>query len=341
VLGILVPDLLVDLALWNRSGTSKSHPILARLAIALLCPLLAVLLLVAQQLISVHLWNYTSRLVIYYFTLNLALLTLPRDSWLRMIDIAPDLDALITDDDDRRRLVAVLDRTAQLRYQLSIGFATSVVGIIIAALIAEARNVPPENAIAYELSLGMTLLLGSNVVIWMVNGLRYLYVRSRLESVHFDQIAPEQAPGLRRIYALMTRVQWYATGGLLLSVLPLALVYVATPRTRVLHAAVVVASIIAFAVVVLVYTLPPWFLHVMRERDKERLLSVLRRELPVEIIRLEGTVLRHVVEKLALYEHLRTRPTGGLDRAMITSLLLALATVAAGFLPLLVGTPHA
>jgi hypothetical protein len=341
VLSIRIPDLATEFALGHAGNTLKPSPMLVKLGIALICPLLMLLLLLLEQAIAVHLYNYTSILVVYYFSLNFALLALPSDAWARLMRVAPDLDALITDENDTYAIVTLIKRTAQLRYQITISSAAAILGIVIAAVDAQARNIPVEYAIAYELSLGMTLLLGSNVVVWMINGLRYLHAMSRLESVQFDQVDPAQAPGLQRIYSLVTRVQWYATGGLLLSILPLAIAYATTPDTRFLHAAVISASVIAFIVVVLVYLLPPRFLHVMRKRDKERLLLELRNELPPEVLDLNGLTLCDATERLALYRHIQALPTGGLDRVMVTSLFLALATVAAGFLPLLLAPSHA
>ncbi len=169
----------------------------------------------------------------------------------------------------------------------------------------------------------------------MLNGLRYLLAFSRLASVRLDEVDPADTPGLRLSYLLIERTQRYATVGLLLAILPLALRYGLAAQTHTLTVALIAAAIASFVVVVLVYVLPSRFLNDIRERDKRRLLDELRPGLPA---RLSIVDRGNVAERLAIYEHVQKSPTGGFDRSVLISIVLATVTVAAAFVPLLFGS---
>ncbi len=284
-----------------------------------------------------HLWDYIGTLTILYGALNYALMSLPGDAWRRVVLIAPEVDSLIRDPADRSRLARLVAKGLRLELQLCISALAAVGGFVIAIVEARSHGVVLSSIVVYALSLASALFLGVNVVLWMLYGLRYLFVFSRLTSVRLDEVDPGATPALSDMYPLIARVQWYATIGLLLAILPLALRYVLAAQTHTLTVALIAAAIAAFIVVLLVYVLPSRFMREVREREKRRLLFELRRSLPSTLTGLDRGDVELVGECLAIYEQVRRQPTGGFDRTVLASLIVAMVTVAAAFAPLLFG----
>lgn len=303
--------------------------------LALICPTTVLLLLLLRPVGLPDLWNSTCWFVLYYGFLHWTLLIVPQDSWQRLADVAPDMDAVIRDPRERTRLATFVRRTLRLDVQIAIALISFVSGVVGATAAADAQGVSIAAAVPFELSIGLTMAFGSNVVLWIIGGLVWVHAMSRLESIRFDPIDPTRSPGLARMYHLVTRVQWYATGGLVLALLPHVVLYNDTRDSAFLQTTLFVAGCASVVVVLLVYTLPPWYLHLMRVRDKDALLSELHEQLPCDLPYVSPNELRTAQPKLDLYREIQSRPTGGLDRGVLTSLVAALVTIAAAFLPLL------
>lgn len=307
------------------------------LAIALACPVAALVALVFAWAGVDALWNATSWYVLYYVLLNLALLVVPRISWQRLEAIAGDVESLIQRPDERKRIADLIRRTLRIDVQIAAGLVGALAGAAGAAVTAHTLEIPVLAAIPFEISIAITMFFGVNVVLWIGCGLRWVHEMAALSSVRFDSIDAFQSPGLREMYALITRAQWYATGGLVLALLPLVVLYSQTRASGFLGVVVLAAGLGSVAVVLLAYTLPPYYLHLMRERDKDAILHEIRQSLPVEIASLRGDDLARVGPVMDLFYRMQARPTGGLTRSLVTSLIASLTTLAATFLPLLLG----
>lgn len=281
-------------------------------------------------------WNLTSWLDLYYCSLNAALLAFPADAWARLETTVSDMEDVIKRKRDRQHLIAVVTGARRLDVQILLGLAGFVAGVIGAGFAARALSVSVLAAMPFELSIGITMLLGSNVVLWIANGLYWVREMSRLPSVRFDPIDPMLTPGLTGMYSLAIRAQAYATLGVILALAPLVYLYSLVRSSQFLQAMVVVGGAGAVVVLVLACTLAPWYLHVMRRNDKHTLLLRLRASLPCDPARLAGDHALRRAPQLAFYDRMAARPTGGLDGALVAGLLVALATLAAALLPFVV-----
>lgn len=317
-------------------GSSGQSRAVANVALAATCPALALVLLGLTSVGIGYEWNEMNWFVVYYVSLNWALLYVPQDSWRRLQQVAPDMDALIQDPADRARIATLVLRTVRVDIQLIVGTIAFIAGLIGAAAAAHAKGVSIGAAVPFELSIGFTMFFGTHVVLWITSAVFWLRAMSALPSTRLDPIDAMRSGGISNGYALMTRAQWYATGGLVLAILPLAILYRDTRESTYLHIIVLIAGIGSLVVVVIAYSLPLWYMHVIRRRDKEALLTELRSALPIDFSGLDDAELRALEPRMALYRSVQARPTGGLDRPMLASLIAALVAVSVAFLPLVI-----
>jgi hypothetical protein len=309
------------------------RPLPACIAIAGALPGIALVLLVVHWVTGARCWNLTDWYVLYYFTLNGALLIIPRDAWNRLTEIAPEVDTLIKRGEDRVRLAARVQSMTRLDVQIALaalGFAAGVVGAIATVNI---RRLDLAVSMPFLLSIGCTIGLGAAVVSCIASGMHWLYVFCRLPSVRYDSLDPANSSGLRNIYSLLARSQWYCTVGLVLALAPLAFLYNAARGSTFLRLSLLIAIAGSLLLVVLAYTVPPWLIHRTRVRDKAELLAELRQALPASLVGLSECELQAIERRLSVYEHVQGRATGRADRVIVTSLLLSLATIAAAVVP--------
>lgn len=308
----------------------------AILALAGVCPMLAVALSVVELLGGPDMWNVTSWYVMLYAIVNLGLLGVPQDSWRRLEAITSDIEADIRKQADRARLVRIVHRAIRMDLQVGLGLVGLLAGIAGAFGASSALGVPAYAAVPFALSIGLTVLLQTNVVMWTLCGYWWVWIWTRLPSLRFDAYDPLQSPGLRGIYQLLNRGQWYLTGGLVLVIIPLVMLYSQARDSTFLGIIVVTAGVAAGSIVVLAYIVPPLCLRGARARDREALLAELRAS-HRGIEDIEREILGTIVPLLSLYSTIRTRSVGGVDSNRVTGLIGALASVAAPFLPLVLG----
>lgn len=317
------------------TGRRAWNPTWVCVGLASVLPGVAVLLLLLHLATGAHTWTFMDWYVLYYLSLNLALLLIPRDSWARLVAISPDVAAVIKSPADSERLVARIRHMVRFDVQLLLSVAGVIAGLAAALATADARNVGIVVAIPFVLSVGVTLGLGALVVAWIAYGMHWLYVFSHLQSVRYDSVDPMRTPGLRLMYALLARAQMYCTLGLLLALAPLVLLYNQARGSAFLRLALALAGTGSLVVVLLAYTMPPWLIHLTRVRDKEKLLDELREDLPATLVGVQEEDLRLVERRLTLYADVQARPTRRGDRVLVTSLGLSVATIGAAFIPLL------
>lgn len=325
-----LPQAILGRDPWRRQRT-------AILVLALVFPTLAVVGLVVEVLGGPNLWNFTSKYALYYGIVIMGLIGVPQDSWKRLEAISPYIEADVRDLHDRTKLIDIVHRAIRLDVQVLVGLIGCVAGIVGAAVAAHARDVPVYEALPFELAVGLTVLLQSNVVMWTLCGCWWLGVWTRLPSLRFDSYDPLRSLGLKKVYELTNRGQWYLTGGLVLLIIPLVLLYNEARDNEFLRVIVIISAVTSVIVVVLAYIVPPWCLRAARVRDKEALLTELHVLHGVELSDVDSEQLRNMEPTLALYSSVQARATGRVNGNRVASLAGALISLAAAFLPLLLG----
>jgi hypothetical protein len=256
-------------AQWRSGAVATSAAIVALAAVSYLVAALA----------GSH-WNFTDWAVVYYASLHFALLWCPYKSWHELKQVAPGLDAILADPQERKRCAKWLERPLSIGRQVLAVVLGVGAGAVFTLCVCRALQLPVADCVPFLISMSVTLGLGANTVQWLCSGAVYIERYSRLRSFWLNEYVPEETPGLREIYDLLRRASYRVSVGLFLATVPLITFDALAPQSRFLLVFTLTAFIFSTLVVLAVTVGSRRALSRIRETHKASLLRSMSESLP-------------------------------------------------------------
>lgn len=303
---------------------ASRHPTLVA-SVLIGCPPLLVVLseLAAGQSVSWFIWGTA----VIYGLLIAAMIGGAVDAWRQVLDLSPDLDAML-EDADQRAVAAWLSLALKLSPQILF----LLIGIVASSLVGNKLATPlggyaDHGGLGYRVTIGWTGGVGALSAYWLWSAPALFYPLGRVKSPKLDWVAPLQTPAVEKASRLTITTSRLSTIGLLLFMLPIAVTVVLAPGE--LWVWILSVAPVAFAAITVVTSsvVPQFILQDLLRRGRRKTLAEIRAFLPGPAEVFQGLQPQQM-QAVALYRSIADSSISTLDwKRFVEYLLLLLAAI--------------
>jgi hypothetical protein len=271
--------------------------------------------------------------LIHYVTLNFLLCVFPRSSYMRLIQLARDLDEMLGTPGNRALLISWTNWWMRLRPQIILSIVGGISGMV-AAGTAEyflAGKLPL--CFAAYVSVFLTSALGINTLYWLWAAPFLVYRLHLFPSLHVTWNSPINTPAIRNISRLMGTSAIRASVGLLLFMSPMAWGYVFLQHDDYLLYITIIGLSVSLGTVLFVTVFPQYWLATIAYREKQRILNELA--VTIEKNRLDAHSQADwstLEAKIGIYQAIAGTSTFPIEAETAAKYVLALITTVLPFI---------